>query len=136
MFRCSFIPTAATPGAWAVPRPWCCRQQEALGGRGTDFSLQTINCPLKAVSRVLHGASVGFPALHLRERQNQCDMVYVVAKLFICHSLFIILDLHKKLWYKESKAPWFLGSSSPAALHRLGPVDAPGRGGSHCDYVQ
>lgn len=84
---------------------------------------------VKAFSCMLQWASCGFPALRLRERRNQCDMVYVLAKLFICHSLVMISDLQKKLWYKDT-LQWFLGSSSPAALHRLGMTNAPGRGGA------
>lgn len=53
-------------------------------GWGHSFSLKLFTGVIFLVC--VQWALLGFPALHLRERQNQLDMVYVLVKLFICHS--------------------------------------------------
>lgn len=77
----------------AITPPCRRRALQALGGEACELLLAEVSCALL-------WASFGFPALLVRERQNRCDMVYVLARLFICHSLAIILDLQKILWYE------------------------------------
>lgn len=94
-----------------------CRMHRAEKAQMSTWSLASLwRAPLKMfyVLKWLHLAS---QLLHFRKRQYQCAMVSVLAKLFICHSLVIILDLQKKLWYKKSKdseAPGQQQSSCPA----------------------
>lgn len=80
--------------------------------------------------------SLHFPALLLRERRNQCDMVCILAKWFICHLPIIILDLHNKLGCKESKVPSLPRQWQSGCPAQSGQGDAPGRGDSHSDSVQ
>lgn len=97
MLRRSFTPEGATPAAWHLARP---SHPPAGGVRCKHWGGEACELLLAEVSCALLWASFGFPALLVRERQNRCDMVYVLARLFICHSLAIILDLQKILWYE------------------------------------
>lgn len=96
-------------------------------GWGHSFSLKLFTGVIFLVC--VQWALLGFPALHLRERQNQLDMVYVLVKLFICHSHWLEHWIYRRnCGTKRGRLWWLLNSSSPAALHRLGTVNAPRRG--------
>lgn len=76
---------------------------------------------MKGFSCVLHRASFGFPTFHVRERQNQHDMVYVLAKLVYLPftSYYIGFTEDTVVGTKKVRLQWFPGSSRPAALHRV-----------------
>lgn len=127
---------------WVLPRPgWPQKPGDArcTRGEGTKVSLKP-GKPMKSSHGVLLCVAVASWAaqpFHLRKRHHQCDMVYVLAKLFICHSLVIILDLQKKLWYKDSKAPVVPGQQQSSCPAQAGQGEGSQQGrGSRSDSEQ
>lgn len=101
------------------------------GGEGTDASPKASQ-PVKSLPKVLCVLR-GLP-LASRPSISETDKTSVMRALCTCQTVYLPFAKRGDWIYrrdcgtKRVRLPWSPGSSRPAALHRLGPGQAPGRG--------